>query len=86
MHVLSALGLVALIWIIVKLGMLLIAMVVPDSMPELRYVAITIGDILLDPLFGIATTLIYYDVRIRKEGFDIEMMAGPPPAAVATVP
>jgi hypothetical protein len=30
---------------------------------------------LMYPLLGIAETLIYYDVRIRKEGFDIEMMA-----------
>lgn len=29
---------------------------------------------LLDPLFSIAITLIYYDQRIRREGFDIEML------------
>jgi hypothetical protein len=29
---------------------------------------------LLDPLFSNAITLIYYDQRIRREGFDIEML------------
>ncbi len=28
------------------------------------------------PLIAAATTLIYYDLRIRKEGFDLEVMAG----------
>lgn len=27
------------------------------------------------PVLGVITTLLYYDVRIRKEGFDIEVMA-----------
>ena len=25
------------------------------------------------PIYGIGITLLYYDLRIRKEGFDIEM-------------
>jgi hypothetical protein len=32
------------------------------------------GSLLL-PLYIIATTLFYYDVRIRREGFDLEFMA-----------
>jgi hypothetical protein len=31
---------------------------------------------LILPLYTIATTLFYYDVRIRREGFDLEFMAG----------
>jgi hypothetical protein len=31
---------------------------------------------LIVPLYTIATTLFYYDVRIRREGFDLEFMAG----------
>jgi hypothetical protein len=31
---------------------------------------------LIFPLYPIATTLFYYDVRIRREGFDLEVMAG----------
>jgi len=34
-----------------------------------------IVNILLGPLFMIVQTLTYYDLRIRKEGFDLQMMA-----------
>jgi hypothetical protein len=73
MHILSAIGLIVLIRIVVELGSAIIAAAVP--MPELRYVVVTIASMLGYPLYGIAYTLIYYDIRIRKEGFDIEMMA-----------
>jgi hypothetical protein len=81
-HILSALGLIVLIRIIVELGSALIASVIP--MAELKYVAVTVAAMVMYPLYGIAITLIYYDVRIRKEGFDIEMMAARPQAAPAT--
>jgi hypothetical protein len=80
-HVLSALGLVAIIWFVVVLGSAIITQIIP--MPALKYSVAAAADILLYPLFGIASTLIYYDVRIRKEGFDIEMMAGQPTTAPA---
>jgi hypothetical protein len=72
-HILSAIGLVVLIRIILEVGILVIASAIP--MTELRYVAITAASMVVYPLYGIASTLIYYDIRIRKEGFDIEMMA-----------
>jgi len=31
--------------------------------------------ILLSPVSAIAVTLLYYDFRIRKEGFDLEMLS-----------
>ena len=34
-----------------------------------------IASILLTPLSAIAVTLLYYDFRIRKEGFDLEMLS-----------
>ena len=46
-----------------------IALVAPT--PELRYVVATVAEMLVYPLLGIAITLVYYDVRIRKEGFDL---------------
>ena len=83
-HILSALGLVVLIRIIVELGIALVAVVIPKL--ELRYIAVTAAAMIIYPLLGIAMTLIYYDIRIRKEGFDIEMMAQqtpePSPATV----
>jgi hypothetical protein len=44
--------------------------------------------ILITPVFIIATILLYYDMRIRKEGFDLEMLgrafaAGPRALAAA---
>jgi hypothetical protein len=38
----------------------------------LTFVAVSV----ILPLYAIATTLFYYDVRIRREGFDLEFMAG----------
>ena len=72
-HILSALGLIVMIRVIVAVGGGFIALVAPT--PELRYVVATVAEMLVYPLLGIAITLVYYDVRIRKEGFDIEMMA-----------
>jgi hypothetical protein len=80
-HILAALGLVALIWFVINIGAGILVTII--SNPSLRYVAAAAADIVLYPLFGIASTLIYYDVRIRKEGFDIEMMAAQPTAAPA---
>ena len=41
-----------------------------------RNVASTLVSIIVYPIVGISDALIYYDARIRREGFDIEMMAG----------
>jgi hypothetical protein len=39
-----------------------------------RLLADTLLGVLIGPIFPIAATLIYYDQRIRKEGYDIERM------------
>jgi hypothetical protein len=31
--------------------------------------------LIIYPLYSVGGTLLYYDLRIRKEGFDLEMMA-----------
>ena len=36
----------------------------------------TVVTILVSPIGGILTALLYYDARIRREGYDLEMMAG----------
>lgn len=72
-HILRALGIIALIWVVAKIGGGIIAAVVPAAPLQLTIAAMT--DMLVYPLYGIASTLIYYDIRIRKEGFDLEMMA-----------
>lgn len=47
----------------------------PDSMVILSQILIFTTSSLILPLYSIATTLFYYDVRIRREGFDLEFMA-----------
>jgi hypothetical protein len=44
-----------------------------------------IGSVLPAPLFAIAYCLIYYDARVRKEGFDLQRLLDelPPPAPAA---
>lgn len=41
---------------------------------------------LTGPLLSIALALIYYDVRIRKEAFDLELMLAPAPVAAPAAP
>ena len=60
----------------------IVATIVAASRPEfLPYAQLLaqciqqIVNILLGPLFMIVQTLTYYDLRIRKEGFDLQMMA-----------
>jgi hypothetical protein len=45
------------------------------GVPMLTDLAIAVATILIYPLTSIVETLIYYDLRIRKEGYDIELMA-----------
>ena len=53
-------------------------MLIAES-PALRsflvYFASTVGQILVTPIGAAATILLYYDLRIRKEGFDLQMLA-----------
>lgn len=43
---------------------------------SLMQVVSALFTILIYPLVSIVQTLLYYDLRIRKEGYDIELMAG----------
>jgi hypothetical protein len=47
----------------------------PESAVILSEILVLLAGSLLLPLYLIATTLFYYDVRIRREGFDLEFMA-----------
>ncbi len=48
----------------------------PETAVILSQILILLSSSLIFPLYLIATTLFYYDVRIRREGFDLEFMAG----------
>jgi hypothetical protein len=59
----------------------------PAATATVTMVIVAIGMMFIYPLWPIITTLLYYDARIRNEGFDIELMArtvagAPAPAAV----
>lgn len=89
-HVLGTLLLTFLIFYLVVialvavLGMLFVFAGLSERMGE---VLSQVGMIVAYPLVGVAGTLLYYDLRIRKEGFDLETMArelegSPAPAPV----
>jgi hypothetical protein len=48
----------------------------PDSTVIISQVMTFLAVALILPLYSIAITLFYYDVRIRREGFDLEFMTG----------
>ena len=48
----------------------------PDSVLILSQILTFLAGSLILPLYAIATTLFYYDIRIRREGFDLEFIAG----------
>jgi hypothetical protein len=47
----------------------------PDSTLILSQILTYLAESIIWPLYAIATTLFYYDVRIRSEGFDLEFLA-----------
>jgi len=47
----------------------------PDTVVIISQVLMFLTGAFILPLYSIATTLFYYDVRIRREGFDLEFMA-----------
>jgi hypothetical protein len=46
----------------------------PDSVMILSQVLTFLAGSIILPLYTVATTLFYYDIRIRREGFDLEFM------------
>jgi hypothetical protein len=75
-HILKTILLLFIINIAVSIGTgFPIAMIGNHVLEE---VASTTIAILVYPLFGITETLLYYDARIRKEGFDVELLAAMP--------
>ena len=48
----------------------------PDAVNIATQILMFLAGSLILPLYSIATTLFYYDIRIRREGFDLEYMSG----------
>lgn len=72
--VLGVMLLAYLVVIVVQLAVEMIAQVVGLNQ-ILASVASSVLVIFIYPLIGICTALLYYDARIRKEGFDLQVLA-----------
>ena len=80
-HVLNTVLLVLLITTAISFGVQLLSGLIPSRV--LFNVVVTAMQIVVYPFFGITQTLLYYDIRIRKEGFDVEYLATATSAATA---
>ena len=79
-HVLAILGSYGLTWLVVTLLAVIAEMIAGGGMlmAERPVAANLVGNlmgIISYPIFAAVTTLLYYDLRIRKEGYDIELLA-----------
>ncbi len=73
-HIVGALFLVGVLTIAVDVGATLMLGMIPS--PVLIRLGSTAIAVIVGPLFGITETVLYYDLRIRKEAFDVEYLAG----------
>jgi hypothetical protein len=73
LHVMGTVALVVLLNMAITLGVVLVASMIPSLIVQaiLQFAA----TIIAYPLIGIVQTVLYYDLRIRREGFDIEYLA-----------
>lgn len=77
----------ALLWgtYVVLISVLNIAIVAVTT-PLVVQVVSTVLSVLTYPIVAIVQTLLYYDVRMRKEGFDLELLSRELSAAAALAP
>jgi hypothetical protein len=73
-------GVLVVAWIaiyVVSMVVNIIGMIIAGliHIPMLGFAIAMVAQVLIYPLLGVIITLLYYDLRIRREGFDIEMMA-----------
>jgi hypothetical protein len=86
--VLGALGLSTLVLLVMQIALGAAFSMVPGP-SVIRFLLGQSVTVIAYPLLSIIATLLYYDARIRKEGFDIEVMAaelGAPAAAPVEAP
>lgn len=73
-HILATLFFVVVLTIAVDVGVSMLLARLPSRV--LVNLFSTALAVVIGPLFGITETVLYYDLRIRKEGFDVEYLAG----------
>jgi hypothetical protein len=72
-HIIGTLVLIGLVSIAISIGVGMLASVSQSKV--IVNVVSTAASVIIYPLFGLTETLLYYDARIRKEGFDVEFLA-----------
>jgi hypothetical protein len=82
-HILLTLFLVFVIFIMLSFAVTMVAQVVGSIAASV--VLQTLYTVVAYPLIGITQMILYYDARIRAEGFDIEVMTGALDTPQATV-
>ncbi|MEO8563258.1 MAG: glycerophosphoryl diester phosphodiesterase membrane domain-containing protein [bacterium] len=83
-HVLNTLGLVAIIYWVIGIGVQIGALMLGSLM--VQAIVTAIYTILVYPVIAITEALLYYDARIKSEGLDIQLMAGALDAAAPSEP
>jgi hypothetical protein len=73
-HIVGTILLIGLVSAMISFGAGLLAELVGSAV--LVNVVSTAANVVIYPLFALTETLLYYDARIRKEGFDVEYLAG----------
>jgi len=74
-HVFGTYLLISAIYILLLIGTMVLTPFLAFSV-VIPQVVQTVFVILFYPIFGISEMLIYYDLRVRNEGYDVEMLAG----------
>jgi len=85
-HILGTFALIVLLLLAVNIGAGLLIAIIPSRV--IVNVLSTVLSVVIGPILGIAETVLYYDLRIRREGFDVEYLVGrdsPPPADSANL-
>ena len=80
-HIVNTILLIALVTVAISVGFGLLSTVFQSKV--ISNVVSTALSVFLYPLLGLTETLLYYDTRIRKEGFDVEYLARADPSAAA---
>jgi hypothetical protein len=73
LHIIWTSLLTFLIFIVLYFGIGIVAAIVNNTV--ITAILTIIASILAYPMFAITEMLLYYDARVRNEGYDIEMMA-----------
>jgi hypothetical protein len=73
MHIIWTSLLAFLIFVVIYFGIGIVAAIINNTV--ITFILTVVASILAYPMFAITEMLLYYDARVRNEGYDIEMMA-----------